>query len=486
MTAARYGSESTLKLFLKNSKTIINLRNAAGKSALWYSVEKGSYSIVKKLLRRPDIEIDLLDHEGQTALWLAIFQKNEKLVRLLLSKGADPYTKDRDGVSPWMAAFNRAPMVDVILEHFETLRPESKSKICSSMPETIHGAASKGDSGVLRKLLRRGGDVNAVDGQRRTALHLAASNGHREAAELLLSQKSIDLAALDQTNGTPLHAAAMGGHLAVVDLLLHQNAPVNCKDNYRNTPLWYSTSSHRDDVTERLLTENDVDINTVGGGGRYDEPSTSLYHLARRMDTVVLRWFLARPTLDPNICVGCRSPLRLAITEGNIAVVRLLLTHKELEINARHTHEDSPLCLATERGDVNAVKVLVEQGGRLKINQLNSIDEESALCVAVRNQSLNILDILLQHPDINLNLTNRWGETALGLPVKAGDVKIVKRLLQDSKRVSNLEVPALLAKSRKNDVVEELIKDEIKRKRRDTCYPSQDRLFTRHVRYAYI
>ncbi|KAJ5365298.1 hypothetical protein N7517_008184 [Penicillium concentricum] len=174
---------------------------------------------------------------------------------------------DRDGASPWMAAFSRAPMLDVLLEHFDTLRPESKSKICSCNPETIQGAASKGDSGVLRKLLRRGGDVNAVDGQRRTALHLAASNGHREAAELLLNQKSIDLAALDQRNGTPLHAAAMGGHLAVVDLLLRQNALVNCKDDSGNTPLWYSTSSHRDDVTERLLTEIDVDVNTVGGGG---------------------------------------------------------------------------------------------------------------------------------------------------------------------------------------------------------------------------
>ncbi|KAJ5971760.1 F-box domain and ankyrin repeat protein [Penicillium vulpinum] len=69
-------------------------------------------------------------------------------------------------------------MLDVLLEHFDTLRPESKSKICISNPETIHGAASKGDSGMLRKLLRRGGEVNAVDGQRRTALHLAASNWH--------------------------------------------------------------------------------------------------------------------------------------------------------------------------------------------------------------------------------------------------------------------------------------------------------------------
>ncbi|KAJ5500674.1 hypothetical protein N7453_009725, partial [Penicillium expansum] len=476
MTAVCCGSKSTAKLFLKNSKTIINLRNAAGRSTLWYSVDTGSYSIVNKLLQRPDIEIDRLDCEGETPLCCAIIKENKRLVRLLLSKGADPNKADQNGVSPWMVAISRPPMLDVLMEHFDTLRPKLKSEICSSNPETIHGAASKGDSGVLRKLLRRGGDVNAVDGQRRTALHLAASNGHREATEILLNHKSIDLTALDQRNGTPLHAAAMGGHLAVVDLLLRQKAFVNCKDDSGNTPLWYSTSRHHDDVTERLLTENDVDSEDGGD----DEPSTSLHHLARRMDTVVLRWFLARPTLDLKVCAGFRSPLCLAITEGNTAVVRLLLTHKELEINARDKYEDSPLHLATERGGVDTVKLLVEQGGRLKINQLNSIDKESALFVAVRNQSLNILDILLQHPDINLNLRNRWGETALELAVKGGDVKMIKRLLQDSKRVSNLKFLAHFAKSRGNYVVGELIEDEIKRTRRDTCYPSQDRLFTRH------
>lgn len=103
-----------------------------------------------------------------------------------------------------------------------------------------------------------------------------------------------------------------------------------------------------------------MDVNIVGGGGRYSEPSTLLYYLVRRMDTVVLRWFLIRLTLDLNICVGFRSPLCLAIIEGNIAVIRLFLTYNELEINARHIYKDSLLCLATKRGNVNMVKLLVE------------------------------------------------------------------------------------------------------------------------------
>lgn len=66
--------------------------------------------------------------------------------------------------------------------------------------------------------------------------------------------------------------------------------------------------------------------------------------------------------------------------------MRMLLTHKAIEINAKYPFEDSPICLATKKGDVDAVKFLVDQGDRLKINQLNRIDEETALCVAARNR----------------------------------------------------------------------------------------------------
>jgi ankyrin repeat protein len=207
-----------------------------------------------------------------------------------------------------------------------------------------------------------------------------------------------------------------------------------------------------------------VDVNVVGGGGRYDETSTSLHHAVSKEETVVLQRLLAVPALDPNICASFQSPLCLAIREGNTAALRLLLTHKDIQINAQYPHEDAPICLATERGNADAVKLLVEQGNRLKINQLNTIDEETAVSVAVRNGSLYILHILLQHPGIDLNLRNRWGETALLIAVKRGDIELVKILLQDPRPISSLGIPAEVAKSCNNYVVENLIRGEIESK----------------------
>ena len=176
------------------------------------------------------------------------------------------------------------------------------------------------------------------------------------------------------------------------------------------------------------------------------------------------------PALDPNICASFQSPLCLAIREGNIVALRLLLTHKDIKINAQYPNGDAPICLATERGNADAVKLLVEQGDRLNINQPNKSDEETAVSVAVRNGNLHILHILLQHPNIDLNLRNRWGETALLIAVKRGDTELVKRLLQDPRPISSLGIPAEVAKSRNNHVMEELIRGEIERNRRSSYY----------------
>ncbi|KAK9846669.1 hypothetical protein MYU51_001949 [Penicillium brevicompactum] len=475
MTAVQCGSRSTFKLFLKNQTTNVNLRNKAGKSALWYSVEKKSSAVVKRLLKHPDIEIDLSHSERQTVLWLAVCHQNRELVALLLSKGANPNAADQDGISPWIEACikNKEAIKDLFLDPWNNVGPNLKSETCTGNAEMIRDAANNDDPGALRAQLR-GENIDAVDHQGRTALHLAADHGDFLAVESLLCQKSIDPGALDQRNRTPLHAAAMGGHLAVVDLLLRRtNAFLNCQDIHGNTPLWWATSRHHDDVTKRLLSEDDVDVNVVGGGGRYDRPSTSLHHAVRRLDTVVLRWLLAVPSLDPNICASFQSPLCLAIREGHTAVLRLLLTHKDIQINAQHSGGDAPLCLATENGNVDAVKLLVAQGSRLKINQLSRIDEETAISVAIRNANLHILHILLQHPDIDLNQHNRWGETALLIGVREGNIEGVKRLLQDPRPIYSLRIPAEIAKSRKRHVIEKLIRDRIEHNSRRGYYRDQ-------------
>jgi hypothetical protein len=74
---------------------------------------------------------------------------------------------------------------------------------------------------------------------------------------------------------------------------------VQCKEKDGNTPFWLSTYSSCDEKTERLLVEEDINVDFVGGHGRFETPSTSLHHAATGLDTVVLRQLLAVPGVDP-------------------------------------------------------------------------------------------------------------------------------------------------------------------------------------------
>ena len=85
-------------------------------------------------------------------------------------------------------------------------------------------AAARGDTGVVRNLLRRGADVNQARGDGMTALHQAAERGDATLAGLLI-YAGAEVEAGTRIGGyTPLHVAARGGHAAVVDVLLAAGA----------------------------------------------------------------------------------------------------------------------------------------------------------------------------------------------------------------------------------------------------------------------
>ena len=86
-------------------------------------------------------------------------------------------------------------------------------------------AAQNNHIDVVRLLLGYGVEVDKIDQTGRTALHIAALEGHTKTARLL-----VRLAILDQTdkNGfTPLHIAAGKGHTEIVLLLLDREAEID-------------------------------------------------------------------------------------------------------------------------------------------------------------------------------------------------------------------------------------------------------------------
>ena len=85
-------------------------------------------------------------------------------------------------------------------------------------------AAHKGSVKELAKLMERGAPVNVGDYDRRTALHLAASEGNLEVVKYLVDEAKANHSPQDRWGNTPLDDAHRGSHAAVAAFLEGKHA----------------------------------------------------------------------------------------------------------------------------------------------------------------------------------------------------------------------------------------------------------------------
>lgn len=205
-------------LLLGDPGAQVDRPGAAGRSPLQWAVEAGSFEAVAALLMcgaRPDFEdseglsaldlaqalpagetrtriesllqqfgqkINQLNSKGQTALHEVAAQGSVQDMRMLISSGASPYRRDKDGQFP--------------LHYFA-----SQSRGCKLEK--------------LKLLLSSGPGVNEIDIHGNTALHMAATAGNRQAVMALLDLGA-DPNQPSKFGTLPIHLAAK----EVVDLLL--------------------------------------------------------------------------------------------------------------------------------------------------------------------------------------------------------------------------------------------------------------------------
>jgi cytohesin len=124
----------------------------------------------------------------------------------------------------------------------------------------IHAAADSGDLAKVKAMLRDNPElVFSTNSKSLTPLHVAALKGHKDVAELLLTNNA-GVNAKNYYGRTPLHFAAAAGHKDVVELLLAHGADVNVKDNCDQTPLHMAAQQDQKDTVELLLANN-ADVN---------------------------------------------------------------------------------------------------------------------------------------------------------------------------------------------------------------------------------
>uniref|UniRef100_A0A8C5AR01 RING-type E3 ubiquitin transferase n=1 Tax=Gadus morhua TaxID=8049 RepID=A0A8C5AR01_GADMO len=274
--------------------------------------------------------------------------------------------------------------------------------------EAAHGSANK-----VRELVQKYPDKVDIKNQGKTALQVAAHQGHLEVVKALL-QASSSVEVKDEDGDTALHYTAFGNQAEIARLLLSKGANVNLlnnsmctalqiavnkgftdvvrvltdpslcavrQDSYGDTPLHDAIAKDFRGIMEILVLVPNIDFTQQNNRG-----FNLLHHAALKGNKLATDRILgrARQLVDVKKDDGF-SALHLAALNNHWEVAHTLLKEGRCDVNIRNNRNQTALQLAVTQGHEGLLQLLVAEGADVN---MEDEDGDTALHVALSRPQL--------------------------------------------------------------------------------------------------
>lgn len=221
----------------------------------------------------------------------------------------------------------------------------------------LHIAAQVGDLAMIELLISYGARVDccAIDGE--TPLLTAIKNNNPATAKGLI-RRGADVSQSNGQGQTPLHLAAFKNLLSVINALLDNGADPDIQDDTGKTPLMEAVC--REDrnvqpqdtrVLQALLARSPDTTPTLGTITKQYNPMHEAAAAGHLRDLQIMIQHAGSPTENTRFRVwNCldylgRPPLWFAAKNGQLEILKYLLSLPEININHRTRHPNHPTAL---------------------------------------------------------------------------------------------------------------------------------------------
>lgn len=276
------------------------------------AVEEGDVVRVQQLLEQGANVNVCENYWGWTPLHIAVDAGRVDIVKLLLSRGADPQRRKKNGATPFIIAGIRGDvsLLEILLSHSADINECDENGFTAFME-----AAEYGKVEALRFLFDKGANVN------------------------LRRQTTKDKMRSKQGGGTALMSAAEHGHLEVLRILLNEmKAEVDARDNMGRNALIRTLLNHDckhvEEITS-ILIQQGSDVNVRGERGK--------------------------------------TPLISAVERKHTRLVQMLLSQEGINMDDRDSDGKTALLIAVELKLKEIAQLLLEKGADIKCGNLIEI-----------------------------------------------------------------------------------------------------------------
>jgi ankyrin repeat protein len=288
MYAAEYSSTKILQQLLSKGANI-NAKDHDGWTALMHGVTTTNDDPAEaKFLLENGAKIDDRNNQGQTALMLVSDWPGVKRRTLLLDKVADINAKDNDGKTALMYAATPEYYVEgvklllargaeinvtdnsgrtaifyaaVQVPHWKMEDPDytfyhlKKAGAFINQETAFLIAVRRGQTEVVKTLLKQGADAKLKGPRQTTFLMYAAEENHPDIVGELV-ERGAEINSRDEDGQTALMRATHNDCYQSIEVLLQKGAEVNLQDNKGETAMMIAAFYNRIKSTQALLTAN--------------------------------------------------------------------------------------------------------------------------------------------------------------------------------------------------------------------------------------
>lgn len=440
ISAASNGSTAIVDVLLSSRQIRVNMRNLNGETALWCAAWGGHGDVVARLLQRDDIDVNIAAGKLKvTPLALAVKKGHAEIVRCLLTiEGVNVNSEDRYSQTPVFHALSRA---------IETSDREILKMVLAKEDADLSHRDNRGFTPLTYAVRRRNKSLSQLllshptssterrDLDGRTALWHAVRKRDADIIKLLL-EKGADIAAPDAEGETPFHQSIRATQPSLTKLLLSLiyrpegrsafNLPIA---DAVLPPLCLAATLGNTEIVQ-LLLDHGWNANETDA-----ERQTPLHFAAKAGYYKVVRVLLNHRQLDVNARDQWGSTaLHDAAHGGHSVVVNLLLTKADIDINAEDENGCTPLWCATRHGHHGvALRLLNERNVNVNaVGQSGTYpgEKSTSLHHAVKSRSPQIVQRLVAKRTLNPNIINHDGQTPLSWAAHDGDLQIMECLLR--------------------------------------------------------